>query len=59
MGRAARTKTSKAAVKHTLKHARSPAGLGVGIAALGRPAAALGQFVGSPRAETIPKRLPK
>ena len=35
MGRAARTKTSKAAVKHTLKHARSPEGLVVGIEALG------------------------
>ena len=35
MGRAARTKTSKAAVKHTLKHARSPEGPVVGIEALG------------------------
>ena len=35
MGRAARTKTSNAAVKHTLKHARSPEGLVVGIEALG------------------------
>ena len=33
MGRAARTKTSGAAVKHTLKHARSPEGLVVGIEA--------------------------
>ena len=40
MGRAARTKTSKAAVKHTLKHARSPEGLVVGIEALGLPEAA-------------------
>ena len=35
MGRAGRTKTSKGAVKHTLKHARSPEGLVVGIEALG------------------------